>query len=356
MISLVNVSARAMIDRARIVLDDVTLEHRAGVLGVLGTRVDGTSLLCDVLDGTAKPTAGRVTVLDALPATKRALVARVSADAPLPEALRVDEVCALESTLRGGPAPPPKERLAILGIEALLERSVRSLSLPERRAVALAVALTSAARLVLVEEPLTEMDPVAARRVADALRARAAAASIIVTTSSARDAARLADNVGILTLGRYSALDIDAGHLSFGTELGAAMRIVVAPSAGKAGAAKLAGNLSAVDIVTHVEVASFVGGAVAISVRGTNLAQLARTVTSAIASTRVDIELVETAALSLDAIRTAMAARAVSPPPGSLPPGRLSIPPEAASEAQAASVRPSLPPPSIPPRRPGGPS
>lgn len=348
MISVANMSARTVVDRARFALDGVTFDHGGGVLAVLGSRADGTSLLLDVLDGTVKPSQGRAFVLERSP-TRRS-IARVAIDAPLPDALRVDEVCSLEAELRGAAAPPAKERLAVLGIDALADRAVRSLALPERRAVALAIALTSSAKVVLVEEPLAEIDPVAASRVVDVLRARAESRCIVVTSASARDALRLADRVGILTLGRYASLDIDAGDLTFGAEVGASMRIVVAPSAGKPGAAALAGLLSAAPVVTHVEVATFApaSGAVAIAVRGTNLALLARAVTAAIASARVDVDLVETAALSLDAVRAAMAARAISPPPGSLPPGRLSVPP--------VSVRPSLPPPSLPPRRPGGPS
>lgn len=305
MIKLTGVFARTTFRSARVLLEDVNLEAQQGVVAILGSEPDGTALLLDVLDGAIAPKRGSVDVLGGRPAEARTRIARVSALAPLPEALTVDEVCALESDLRRAPARPARERLATLGIELLGKRLVRSLSLGERRAVALALALTSEAQVLLFEEPLVAIDPVAYGLVIDALRARAASSCVVVTTASPRDAMRMADRFGVLTRGKYSPLDPKLGALSLGTEGRASMRIVVAPSAGRAGAAAIASALGTSEAVTHLEVSAYAptSPAMAIFVSGSNLAELSRAVTRAIASARVDVELVEPSALSLDALR-----------------------------------------------------
>ncbi|MBX3202567.1 MAG: ATP-binding cassette domain-containing protein [Labilithrix sp.] len=355
MIALQAVSARGKAERGalRPTLTTVSLEHRRGVLGIVGATKDGTSLLFDLLDGSASPSSGRVVVLEGTPDAARSRVARVSLDAPLPEALRVDEVCALAADLRGEPRRAAHETLGVLGIAALGGRRVGSLAREERRAVALAIALGAKVDVLLLEEPLAWLDPVAPRLTIDALRARAASACVVVATASPRDATRLADELGVLTAGVYTPLPPALAYTSLGPEGGASIRIVVAPAQGKRGAAALAGVLGGDDAVLRVETSPFAAppGAVAVVVTGRDLALLARAVTSAIASTRVDVELVEPSTLSLDAIRAALAARAASPPPGSLPPGPASIPP-----AGPASIPPagpaSIPPGSLPPAGP----
>lgn len=311
MIALQAVSARGKAERgaARPALTAVSLEHRRGVLGIIGATKDGTSLLFDLLDGGASPRAGRVVVLDGAPEAARSRVARVSLDAPLPEALRVDEVCDLAADLRGEPRRAARETLGAIGIAALAGRRVVALAREERRAVALAIALGAKVEVLLIEEPLAWLDPVAPRLAIDALRARAASACVVVTTASPRDATRLADRLGVLTAGVYTPLPPELAYTSLGPEGGASIRIVVAPAQGRRGAAALAGVLGGDDAVLRVETAAFAAppGAVAVVAAGRDLALLARAATRAIAATRVEVELVEPSTLALDAIRAALA-------------------------------------------------
>ena len=141
--------------------------------------------------------------------------------------------------------------------------------------------------------------------------------------------------------------------LSLGPEGGASIRVVVAPAHGKGGAAALAGILGGDDAVARVETATYAAPSEAVSVvvSGRDLARLSRAVTHAITTARVDVDLVEPSTLSLDAIRAALAARVMSPPPGSLPPGPASLPPSALPGSMPpASVPPaSVPPASMPP-------
>lgn len=153
---------------ARLARATLTATFEAGVHALVGGPRDGGPLLLSVIAGRALVRSGRVRVLGEAPGSHaiRRRVGWVPSAPSLPEAMRVHEVMALAAVLRGEAAAPTVERLAALGLEALALRRVRSLTLEERRAVALAEALTSTVvRVLLLEEPLVAVDPRAAARV-----------------------------------------------------------------------------------------------------------------------------------------------------------------------------------------------
>lgn len=172
---------------------ELALELGAGCHAIVGAPPAEGRLLLDLAAGQARARRGRVRALDGAPGDPRvaARTAFVPLDVVLPDGLTVLEVAALEATVRGLGAPEPKARLARLDAEWLGPRRVHSLSPEERRAVALALALTSGATLLLLEEPLTHVEGRAAPLVAPALRARVAEGGVcvVLTTASARDAA-----------------------------------------------------------------------------------------------------------------------------------------------------------------------
>lgn len=334
MITLANVHAKSAPapGKPSTMLRGVTLQHARGVLAVVGARVDGTTLLLSVLAGESHPKSGRVIVT-----AKRPEIAFVPLDVVLPEALRVEEVVALGDALRGAAKRPTSAVLATLGVEALGPRPVRSLSRAETRSVALAIALASPAKLLLIEEPVAHLDPVATARVGEVLRARAAAGAVVViTTASVRDATRLGDHLSVLTQGQITALPPELAHTG---PRGARLRIVVA----KANAAALVGALAADPAVGTVETATFARGradeeekdddgvATAVFVTGKDLLELAAAVNRASSSTDTPVEAIESAVMPLDEIRAALAAPRTGPLPSLRPPplGAPSIPPPA---------------------------
>jgi ABC-2 type transport system ATP-binding protein len=331
MIALDAVHARAVVDSGKTpsLIKDVTVTWERGVLAVLGTPGDGTSALLQVIAGATRIRAGRVVVDGRAPSAARGSVAYVSLEATLPDALRVDEVCALAGRIRGEPVRTAASRLGVLGLEALADRRVRSLSAGESRAVALAIALTSKVPVILVEEPLAGLDPSAPARVIEALRARASAgAAVIVTTASVRDATRLADQLGVLTQGIFTHLPPSLAHM--GHE-GAKLRVVVAASsAGEV--SPFVAALSQEAAVTSVETAVFAAtralhAAVSVVVSGRDLLALARAVGAAAARTGAKVEAIESAVMPLDAIRATIA----TPRAGVLP-SRPPAPPPAPAE------------------------
>jgi energy-coupling factor transporter ATP-binding protein EcfA2 len=217
---------------------------------------------------------------------------------------------------------------------------VRSLSQGEARAVSLAIALSSSAKVLLLEDPLAQLEPAATRHVAEALRARGAAgAAVVLTTASVRDATSLADQLGVLTLGAFAHLPPVLAHVGLG---GAKLRVVVGASA-TSDVAPLVAELTEEPAITSIETAAFAAtrvlhAAVTLHLGGPDLLAVARAVQRAAAKTGAGIEAIESAVIPLAAIH----ARVAPPRAGVLP-----------GAAAAASVAPSSSPPSAPPPQAG---
>lgn len=332
--------------RQQVVLQRVSFTWERGVLAILGAPFDGTSLLLSILAGQTSAKRGRASI--------RGTFAHVPLDASLPDALRVEEVCDLAAELRSEPRRPAVDRLAPLGLEALATRRTNSLTPFEARGVALAIALSSSAHTLLVEEPLASIEPTVPSRVVAALRARAAGgACVLVTTASVREATRMADQLGVLTRGVYAPLPPALAHVG---PQGAGIRVVIAPTAdARAHATALVGALA-----EHAAIASIEAGStgphglrapsIAVHARGPDLVALATAVTQAIAKTSVVVDAIETGVMPLDAIRGTLAA----PRPGTLPssppaaampmPMPMSSPPVSPDET---APMPSAPPPPL---------
>jgi ABC-type lipoprotein export system ATPase subunit len=169
----------------------VTLEVAGGELTVLcGRSGSGKTTVLRTLAGLEVPAAGTVTVAGepiAADRTARALQRRTTVafamqGGGLAEALDAEANVALGRSLRGlEPAPErAAELFAALHLQPVLGRPVRDLSGGERQRVAIARALGADVRLVLLDEPTSQLDEANAERVAALLRAEAAAGTAIV--------------------------------------------------------------------------------------------------------------------------------------------------------------------------------
>lgn len=310
-IRLASVTARAKTkEHGSAALTNVSFEHDRGVLAIVGTPADGVALLLDVIDGTRAPRAGGVSIAGARPLSARRRIARVSLEAPLPEALRVEELFELAADLRAEARRPAAEVLGALAAGALAGRLVGTLSVEERRVVALALALGSDCDVILVEEPLAMMAPVAPRLVVSALRARAESSSVVVVTASVRDAVDVADRLAILSGGVYSPLPAEIVYAGADSTRPASVRVVVSSAASASGVAALVEALSQDEAIARVDTSIIAGrpGAAAIVASGADLTRVSKAITRAIGAAAVDVELVEPEIAPALAVRAALAA------------------------------------------------
>jgi len=174
-----------------------------GRLVLLGPSGSGKSTLLRLVAGLETPTTGTIswdgTRLNGLPPHRRG-VAFLAQRAALYPHLTVGEQLPASSRRA--------EAVALLRLEALLGRLPATLSGGEKQRVALAKLLGRGARLWLLDEPFSALDPVARAEFRHDLHllAELAGATMIVVTHDPTDALALGRRVGVLGDGKLQRL------------------------------------------------------------------------------------------------------------------------------------------------------
>jgi len=146
-------------------LRDCTLEIPAGaVVGLVGPNGAGKTTLLEMIAGLLKPTEGQVSVFgQASRAHHTATLARVgyvAQDYPLYRDFSVADLFRLGRAMN----PGWDQKLAAARMDALgipLKRTVKRLSGGQRAQVSLTMALAKRTPLLVLDEPLSSLDPVA---------------------------------------------------------------------------------------------------------------------------------------------------------------------------------------------------
>ncbi|MCC3774590.1 ABC transporter ATP-binding protein [Streptomyces sp. UNOB3_S3] len=168
-------------------LRDCSFRLPAGrVCALVGPNGAGKSTLLSLAAGLRRPTAGRLGVLGGAPggADIRPRVAYVAQDNPLYPHFTVGDTLRLGRELNPGSwDQPTAERLTY---EAGIRPGARvdSLSGGQRRRVALAFALAKRPELLLLDEPMNDLDPLVRHEMTAALMAEAAEHATTVVIAS----------------------------------------------------------------------------------------------------------------------------------------------------------------------------
>jgi ABC-2 type transport system ATP-binding protein len=168
-------------------LRDCTFALPAGrVAALVGPNGAGKTTLLHLAVGLLAPTTGRIELFGAEPRRDRAVLERVgfvAQDTPLYHRFEVEEMLTLGRRLnRRWDAAWAEERLRGLGIP--LEKRVGALSGGQRAQVALALALAKRPELLLLDEPVASLDPLARREFLRALMDAVAETGVTVILSS----------------------------------------------------------------------------------------------------------------------------------------------------------------------------
>ena len=139
-----------------------SLDIPAGVALLLGPNGAGKSTLLKLLAGVEQPVSGTVTInghdLWRDEVAARSALAYVPEHPDLTPYATVGEVLGLVCRLRSRPVDDGARALALVGLEALGDRSVRELSMGQRRRAVLAAAFVGEPTTLLLDEPLESMD------------------------------------------------------------------------------------------------------------------------------------------------------------------------------------------------------
>ena len=201
-------------------LRDCTIEVPEGsVTALVGPNGAGKTTLLQLAVGLTRPSAGHVTVLGLSPRDPALLprVGFVGQEHPLHRGFTVAETLKLGRKLNPGwDDALAHQRLQRLDLP--LDRTVGRLSGGQRAQVALTVALAKRPELLLLDEPVASLDPLARREFLNALMEAVSETGVTVVLSShiVAELERVCDHLVILAQARAELAgpidEIVAGH------------------------------------------------------------------------------------------------------------------------------------------------
>jgi len=188
----------------------------ARVIALVGPNGAGKTTLLHLATGLLQPTSGTIRVLGEQPGANPEILARVgfvAQDMPLYRSFTVAEMLRFGEELN----PAWDRQLAVSRLESLsipLSQKVGTLSGGQRGQVSLAVALAKRPDLLLLDEPLAALDPLARRDFLAALMESVAdhGVSVVLSSHLVSDLERVCDHLVVLRSGRV-AVDGDIAGL-----------------------------------------------------------------------------------------------------------------------------------------------
>jgi iron complex transport system ATP-binding protein len=169
------------------VLSGVDLEIPPGLTLLLGRNGCGKSTLLKMAAGVERPDRGRVEVdghdLWVAEEEARRTLAYVPEQPDLTPYATVREILGLVCRLRGEPRQAADMALTLVGLDNLAHRSVRELSMGQRRRAVLAAARIGTPGHLLLDEPLEAMDRGAREDILAWIESRLADGATVVVVS-----------------------------------------------------------------------------------------------------------------------------------------------------------------------------
>ena len=210
--------------RSRWALADCTLSVPAGsIAGLVGPNGAGKTTLLHLVTGLLAPTTGTIEVAGGPPAATRAQLARVgfvAQDAPVYAGLSVADHLRLGAHLNPRWDPTlARQRIEKLGLDPA--QKAGRLSGGQRAQLALTLAVAKRPRLLILDEPVASLDPLARRDfLQDLLDATGEhQMSVVLSSHLVGDLERVCDYLIVLAAGRVQAAGT-VTELSTGAQAG----------------------------------------------------------------------------------------------------------------------------------------
>jgi ABC-2 type transport system ATP-binding protein len=193
--------------RGRQALTECTLTVPAGtVTGLVGPNGAGKSTLLNLIIGILPPTEGAIRVLNEAPGTQLAKVGFVAQETPTYAGLSIADHLKLGAHLNPGwDQAYAQARVERLGLNP--KQKAGRLSGGQRAQLALTMAIAKRPGLLILDEPVAALDPLARRGFMDDLTAaaRGTGMSVVLSSHLVSDLDRVCDWLIVLNGGRVRA-------------------------------------------------------------------------------------------------------------------------------------------------------
>jgi ABC-2 type transport system ATP-binding protein len=217
---------------SQVAVDNISFNVLAGeIMGFLGPNGAGKTTTMRILSGYMPPTSGAATVAG-YDVFRQSLQVRQNVgympeNAPLYQDMKVKEYLHFRAAIKGMSGRQLRERCGdVMEMCSLLDvrrRLIVNLSKGYRQRVALADALLSRPKLLILDEPTNGLDPTQIRGVRELLRTLRGETTVLLSTHILAEVEQTCDRVIILHKGKVRALDTPrnlsrefqaAGHVS----------------------------------------------------------------------------------------------------------------------------------------------
>ncbi len=202
--------ATGLLARPRWLLRDVSLSvPTGGALALIGANGAGKTTLLKAMLGTLRPHAGVVRLFGRIAAdpTARIDMGFMPERPPFPASLRAHEVMYQQAQLAGFTGDAAREeatdRLTQVGLATAQHQATRTFSKGMLQRLSLAQALVGQPRLLLLDEPMSGLDPEGRLLVRDLLLVqRSLGTTLLFSSHAMADVELLADKVVVMDEGR----------------------------------------------------------------------------------------------------------------------------------------------------------
>jgi ABC-2 type transport system ATP-binding protein len=198
----------------KVVVEELDLEVRSGeIFGLLGPNGAGKTTTFKMLLALLRPDRGEVRLFDRPPSdpAARARVGYLPENPYFYDYLTAEEFLDFYGRLQGIPAAQRRDRvhesLHRVGLEAYAATALRKFSKGMVQRLGLAQAIQHDPELLILDEPMSGLDPIGRREVRDLiLSLRAAGRTVLFSSHILQDAELLCDRIAILNKGRLRSV------------------------------------------------------------------------------------------------------------------------------------------------------
>jgi ABC-2 type transport system ATP-binding protein len=194
-------------------VNQITLELRSGITGLVGANGAGKTTLLRLATGHLRPDLGRVRVcgLDAWSAAAKRHVGYCPESDTFYEEMSgrrfVETMARLSGFTRREARRRTAETLELVGMTGRAERRLRGYSKGMRQRIKLAQALIHDPKLLILDEPLNGIDPVGRQESLQLFQELAARGKcLLVSSHELEELEKLTDHVAIMAHGRLAAV------------------------------------------------------------------------------------------------------------------------------------------------------